>query len=154
MPTTYKHLSSDERDLLAVLKSNGRSLREIAGVLRRDPSTLSRELRRNVPPVYTGYYLAHKAQERADKRAQDSRRHPRLKHRRLRRYVEDRIRSGWSPELIAGRLKRRHAGAPRRSSRAIGSVIGRPTPWSPGKAPRPSKSQSSARRATPDWPSS
>ena len=108
MPTTYKHLSSDERDLLAVLKSNGRSLREIAEVLRRDPSTLSRELRRNVPPVYTGYYLAHKAQERADKRAQDSRRHPRLKHRRLRRYVEDRIRSGWSPELIAGRLKRRH----------------------------------------------
>ena len=107
MPTTYTHLSSHERDLLAVLKSNGQSLRAIAGVLRRDPSTLSRELKRNVPPVYTGYYLAHKAQQRADTRAQASRRHQRLKHPRLRRYVENRLRHGWSPELIAGRLKRR-----------------------------------------------
>ena len=100
MPTPYTHLSSHERDLLAVLKSQGRSLRAIAGVLWRDPSTLSRELTRNTPPVYTGYYLAHKAQERADTRARASRQHARLKSLHLRR--------GWSPELIAGRLQRRH----------------------------------------------
>jgi len=60
-PKTYKHLSTDERDILAVLKSKGHSLRDIATILERSPSTLSRELKRNAPPVNTGYYLAHKA---------------------------------------------------------------------------------------------
>jgi IS30 family transposase len=56
MPKTYKHLSIEERDILAVLKSQGHSIRQIAAVLNRSPSTLSRELTRNAPPVYTGYY--------------------------------------------------------------------------------------------------
>lgn len=108
MPTTYQHLSSHERDLLAVLRSRGHSLRQIAHRLGRDPSTVSRELRRNAPPVYTGYYLAHKAHQRAEERTCRSRTHPRLKTTRLRRYVADRLRHGWSPELIAGRWTRRH----------------------------------------------
>jgi IS30 family transposase len=44
MPKIYKHLSIEERDILAVLKSQGHSLRQIATVLHRSPSTLSREL--------------------------------------------------------------------------------------------------------------
>jgi IS30 family transposase len=108
MPKTYKHLDANERDILAVLKSKGRSLREISTILKRSPSTLSRELERNAPPVYTGYYLSHKAQERADKRNRESHRRPRLKTDSLRQYVEKRIRWGWSPELIAGRLAIEH----------------------------------------------
>jgi len=108
MPKTYKHLDANERDILAVLKSNGRSLREISTILKRSPSTLSRELQRNAPPVYTGYYLSHKAQERADKRNRESHRRPRLKTDSLRQYVEKRIRLGWSPELISGRLAIEH----------------------------------------------
>jgi IS30 family transposase len=108
MPKTYKHLDANERDILAVLKSKGRSLREISTILKRSPSTLSRELERNAPPVYTGYYLSHKAQERADKRNHESHRRPRLKTDSLRQYVEKRIRLGWSPELIAGRLALEH----------------------------------------------
>ena len=108
MPKTYKHLDANERDILAVLKSKGRSLREISTILKRSSSTLSRELERNAPPVYTGYYLSHKAQERADKRNRESHRRPRLKTDSLRQYVEKRIRLGWSPELIAGRLAIEH----------------------------------------------
>jgi IS30 family transposase len=108
MPKTYKHLDANERDILAVLKSKGRSLREISTILKRSPSTLSRELERNTPPVYTGYYLSHKAQERADKRNRESHRRPRLKTDVIRRYVEKRLRLGWSPELIAGRLAIEH----------------------------------------------
>jgi IS30 family transposase len=104
MPKTYRQLNPNERDVLAVLKSKGKSLREIAMVLKRSPSTLSRELKRNAPPVYTGYYLAHKAQERAHKRKHESHRRQRLKNDSIRRYVEKRLRMGWSPELIAGRL--------------------------------------------------
>lgn len=110
IPKTYEHLDANERDLLAVLKSKGKSLREIAEILKRSPSTLSRELKRNAPPVYTGYYLSHKAQERADKRNRESHRRPRLKSDCIRRYVEKYIRLGWSPELIAGRLAIKHPG--------------------------------------------
>ena len=79
MPKTYRQLNPNERDIVAVLKSKGDSLREIARVLKRSPSTLSRELKRNAPPVYTGYYLAHKAQERANKRKHESHGRQRLK---------------------------------------------------------------------------
>ena len=108
MPTTYQHLTSHERDVLAVLRSNGQSLRQIAAVLRRAPSTLARELRRNAPPIYTGYYLAHKAHQRAETRNCLAHQRRRLKHARLRRYVAQRLRAGWSPELLAGRWTRRH----------------------------------------------
>ena len=78
MPTTYQHLTSHERDVLAVLRSNGRSLRQIAAILRRSPSTLARELRRNAPPIHTGYYLAHKAHQRAEVRNRMAHQRPRL----------------------------------------------------------------------------
>ncbi len=110
MPRTYKHLDVEERDILAVLKSQGHSLREIAGILNRSPSTLCRELKRNAAPVYTGYYLPHKAQERADNRNRNSHRRRRLKTDFIRRYVQKHIALGWSPELIAGRLRIEHPG--------------------------------------------
>jgi len=108
MPKPYKHLSAEERDLLAVLNSKGHSISQIAKVLKRSRSTLSRELKRNAPPVYKGYYLAHKAQQRADKRKHQSHRRQRLKNDFIRGYVQKHIRLGWSPELIAGRLNIEH----------------------------------------------
>lgn len=106
MPKPYKHLTNHDRDLLSVLKSKGKSVREIAKVLQRSPATISRELKRNAPTVHTGYYLAHKAHERAVNRAVTSRTHIRLKNDKIRKYVRRWIRQGWSPELIAGRLKK------------------------------------------------
>ena len=108
MPKPYKHLTNHDRDLLSVLKSKGKSVREIAKILQRSPATISRELKRNAPPVHTGYYLAHKAHERAANRAVTSRTHTRLKNDKIRKYVRRRIKHGWSPELIAGRLKKLH----------------------------------------------
>lgn len=109
MPKTYQHLTIHERDLLAVLRSQGQSLRQIATTLGRDPGTVSRELRRNAPPIHTGYYLAHKAQQRSAERNCLSRSHRRLKHAGIRRYVANRLQRGWSPELIAGRLQLRRS---------------------------------------------
>lgn len=108
MPKPYHHLTVDERDLIAVLRGEGETLREIARRLSRDPSTLSRELRRNAPPVHRGYYLPHRAHGRAVIRNRASRRHPRLRAPRLRAYVRQRIRAGWSPELTAGRWSTLH----------------------------------------------
>ena len=108
MSKPYKHLTNHDRDLLSVLKSKGQSVRKIAKVLQRSPATISRELKRNAPPVHTGYYLAHKAHDRAVNRAVASRTHERLKNDKIRKYVKRRIKHGWSPELVAGRLKKLH----------------------------------------------
>lgn len=105
MPKPYKHLTKHERDLLSVLRSKGKSLRTIAKALNRDPATISRELKRNAPPIHTKYYLSHKAHDRARERAIASRTHQRLKNDALRKHVQRKIKRGWSPELIAGRLK-------------------------------------------------
>ena len=56
--------------------------------------------------------LLTRLENRADNRASESRTHKRLKNDSIRRYVEDRIRDGWSPELIAGRIRIRHSDLP------------------------------------------
>lgn len=111
MANLYKHLTQEERDVLAVLRGQGASLRSIARTLGRSPGTLSRELQRNAPLIRSGYYLPHKAQARADQRK--GRGHPEavLKSAALRAYVARKLPRGWSPERIAGRRKRLKKGA-------------------------------------------
>jgi transposase, IS30 family len=100
---TYNHMSHKERDKLAMLHNRGLSLRDIAPVLGRSVSTLSRELRRNRAHAY---YPQH-AQEKAVKRLKNSHKRMRLKSRTLRYEVEQMLVKGWSPELIAGRITQR-----------------------------------------------
>lgn len=102
----------EERDLIAVLRSEKNKVSEIAKKIGRDKGTISRELRRNGAPIHTGYYLPHKAHERSMDRNAKSRRHERLDDPRLRSYIKQRLRAGWSPELIVGRWSKLH---PKRS---------------------------------------
>ena len=104
MKKNYKHLSVEERDHLSVLKGKGLSLRAISRALKRSASTLSRELKRNAPPIYSGYYLSHRAHQRYVVRNQQRARRLRLKTKRIRSYVRRQLKRGWSPELISGRL--------------------------------------------------
>src|SRR5262249_1419597 len=113
-----KHLSQSERDRIAVWRGQGQSLRHMAKRLGRSPATLSRELRRNSAPLYRNCYLAQRAQSRADRRWRIQHRKERLKSVALRSYVRQRLKAGWSPELIAGRLSRQ-ARYPRISHEAI-----------------------------------
>jgi len=122
MGRRYEHLSKEERDLIAVLKAQGCFMREIGEAIGRDKATVSRELRRNAPAIYKGYYLSHKAQERARYRWVVSHQRNRLKSREIREYVVHHLKEGLSPELIAGRLPIDHPGA-RSSHEAIYQYI-------------------------------
>lgn len=108
MKKNYKHLSVEERDHLAVLKGKGHGIRDIARILKRSPSSISRELKRNAPPIRTGYYLAHRAHQRYVLRNQQRARRLRLKTKRIRAYVRRQLKRGWSPELISGRWRHLH----------------------------------------------
>jgi len=100
----YNHISARERDIIAVELSSGVSKEEIALKLGRHPSTIGREIRRNGSPVRETY-TAIQAQHRADSRSQDAHRKERLKNAKVRHYVVDRIKEGYSPEQVAGRIK-------------------------------------------------
>lgn len=107
---TYNHLSQDERIEITILKAQGKSIRYIAKTLKRDPSTISRELKRNAPPVYSGYYRGHKAHERAIKRKSQAHKRKRLKIDKIRAYVAKKLLFGWTPEQISGRISNDHTG--------------------------------------------
>lgn len=105
----YKHLSVEEREKILEMRWQKESIRSIAKALHRSPSSISHELRRNFPPerqVYTPR-LAH---ERALWKRRSRGREQRLKNDRIRLYVVYHLKLGWSPEQIAGRLKRDKVG--------------------------------------------
>lgn len=100
----YQHLKAHERDLIAVWKGKGLSNKQIAKRLYRSVSSIGREIRRNRRP--DGYYVSIRAQALARKRQQTAkRRHP-LKSPVVYSYVFEKLRTGWSPEQISGRLKK------------------------------------------------
>lgn len=109
MEQQYKHLTLSERDMITTLLAENTSLREIARILGRDVSTISRELKRNASPEYR-LYLSHRAQGRAEARRRTASRRPRLKQPEIRAYVLAQLTEGWSPEQIAGRLPLDHPG--------------------------------------------
>lgn len=106
----YAHLTIDDRAVISVMKEAGRSQKEIAERLKISPSTISRELKRNAPPLRTGYYLPHKAHERYKERFSTSHQRPSLKNDMIRSYVEENLKGKWSPEQISGRLRIDHPG--------------------------------------------
>ena len=98
----YCQLSSEERCEIARLHEDGQSIRQIAAALDREPSTISRELKRNTG-TKIGYRPAY-AQAQADARRWSGSRLERCAP--LREAVLDRLASGWSPEQVAGRMAR------------------------------------------------
>jgi transposase, IS30 family len=104
MSKPYKHLSQDEREQLAQMYWEQKSLKEIAGALRRAKSTISRELKRNSAPTYNRYTPC-RAQVRSSERKSQANSHQRLKNDQIQQYMREKLAQDWSPELIAGRLK-------------------------------------------------
>lgn len=86
----------------------GRSIRAIAALLKRAPSSISREIRRNGGP---GNYRANQAEQAAWERA----RRPKLcklaANRGLAELVASKLQMQWSPEQVAGWLRYVHPGA-------------------------------------------
>lgn len=108
MGRKFKRLSIEEREYIGILLAKGKSLRSIGKELGRHHSSISRELNINAPPVHKGYYLAHKAHERATVRNRESHQRERLKNETTMAFVREKIVEGWSPELIAGRIRGYH----------------------------------------------
>ena len=96
------HLTSEEREEIRAALSAKMSIRAIARLLKRSPSTISREIARNRGRRY------YKAID-ADRRARRVAKRPKLGaleiNLGLRRIVIEKLELKWSPEQISGWLK-------------------------------------------------
>jgi IS30 family transposase len=91
-PLSGRYLSLIEREEIAILKAEGFGVRQIAHQVRRSPSTISRELRRNAAtrPGSSGY-RAIAAQWHAERRARRPKVAKLAANEPLRTYVQDRL---------------------------------------------------------------
>ena len=126
MGSSYNHLSADERATLMVMLERGAEPAAISRHLGRDRSTISRELaRNNARPRRDGDqdtnpspvpYDAIRAAERARALKHTATVSPKLApDTALFGIVHEQLRKGWSPEQIAGVLKRASADNPSRT---------------------------------------
>ena len=108
-----KKLTPNERDEIARLHNQGYSVRGIAREIARSPSAVSAELKVGMWHSHdpsnlsrNSTYVAIRAQRLRDERARRSVKVAKLStNSKLESYVEDKLRMGWSPEQISGRLK-------------------------------------------------
>jgi len=100
---TYSQLSKEERYFLSSLLARGASIPSIAKELGRSPSTLYRELKRNLRP--TGYYAACVAHSYATARRRRSKRGSHFP-KQCWDMILKLINQQWSPEQIACHLRR------------------------------------------------
>ena len=104
----FTHFNREERIRLAALKQAGLSNKEIARELRRDKTTIGRELQRNWS-VAKKKYLPGAAQELYEQRrsAANQQFHKIIPDSELEKYIVKKLKKYWSPQQIAGRIKRK-----------------------------------------------
>jgi len=106
----YRKLTKTERVLISQWKNQGYSNKRIARLLDRSVSNIGREIKRN---SFHGkeerFYEPLHAQDEAEARKQRAwGAKQTLKNPKIYAYVLEKLRQGWSPEQIAGRLKHDH----------------------------------------------
>jgi IS30 family transposase len=103
MEQRFCYLSGSERSEIGILKAKGYSLRAIAQVLGRSPNTISYELKRmpsgyraSVAKIYASTQLKNRRLEWSKIESLPS----------LKEYVIEGLKKHWSPDEIAGRMKK------------------------------------------------
>lgn len=107
-----RYLSEDERVRLADLRREGHTMREIAALMGRSPSTVSRELSRGAD--VSGRYGPFEAHRRALGRRRLRRPSRLARDAELRDWVTAKLKARWSPEQVARRLRHEFPGQPER----------------------------------------
>lgn len=100
---TYQRLTLAEREEISRGVWAGEAFCKIAGRINRTTSTVTREVWRNAQR--RRYYRAEKAQKRAVENSHRGRPIKLLASDRLKSYVYEKLKSEWSPEEIAKRMR-------------------------------------------------
>ena len=103
----YRHLTQSDRDRMEALLTHGEKQKTVARILKVDPATICRELKRKRE---NGRYDAARAQMKANvKRSQSKHRGMKIEsNRELKAYLIRGLRKKRSPDEMAGRMRRDH----------------------------------------------
>ena len=107
-----RYLSEDERIRLTDLRRERRTMREIAALMGRSPSTICRELARGCDAA--GRYRPFEAHRRPLDRRRPHRLSRLARDPTLHDWVVGRLQARWSPEQIAHELRREYPDEPDR----------------------------------------
>ncbi len=102
---SFKRMGLSEREELAILQAKGKSIREISRIMGRSHSTLSRELRYHSTFHGKMHYSPCGANNIARMKRRKAGRKKVLDNPDIRAYVEEKIKIGWAPEIVSGRLR-------------------------------------------------
>ncbi len=107
---SYKHFTPEQRNELSALLRANLKKKDIARQLRKDRTSIWRELKRNPSGKEKKRYNARQAKQSTQtRRVEANARFRKIENNQwLRNYVLKKIKKYWSPEQIAGRLKRRY----------------------------------------------
>lgn len=100
----YRHLNEHDRVRIEVYLNEGKSQYEIAGLLKVDKSTICREINKR-GGIIKGY-IADYAQKDYVREKQKGGVKSKIENHPIGSFVIEKIKQGWSPEQIAGRLKK------------------------------------------------
>lgn len=103
MNNTYTRLCLRDREEISRGIYAGETFAEIGRRINRPTSTVSQEVWRNVR--YSWCYSAKRAEERAKEKQKKGRPQKLDTNERLREYIYEKLKSEWSPEEIASRIK-------------------------------------------------
>lgn len=97
----YKQLTLEKRYHISALKKQGYKQKDIAYEVGVHPSTISRELKRN---IFQCKYSAEYAQTEYTLRQKKKPKHTALT-KTIEKYIREKLKQDWSPEQISGRMK-------------------------------------------------
>ena len=104
---SYNHLTIEERSCIYQFLNLGMSIRKIAQALKRSPSTISREIKRNSSKIKSSRgsntrYFPIKANDKYRDRRKDCHRKTKFSKDVI-EYLTIKINEHWSPEQISNR---------------------------------------------------
>lgn len=102
---SYKHLTLEERYHIEAYKEAGYKQNDIAKKIGVNPSTISRELKKNSTKVHKRYTAKKANKVASDRRMNASRKSNRKLDKKLKKTLTKYILEDWSPEQISARLK-------------------------------------------------
>ena len=104
----YTHFSQEERCVLSAYLREGLSLRSIAQKLKRSVGGISTEITRSSLDGSRDRYDPYAAELGSRMKKWNANRRNPMKDEALQEHVRTQLLEGWSPEVIAGRLKKKH----------------------------------------------
>lgn len=99
---SYRHLSRCEREIIASRQAAGDNLSQIARLLGRCRTTISREMKRNGS---ISHYDPNQAEQLAATRRRQARHQRRQDHAPLWRQIRQWLQLDWSPQIIQAKLQ-------------------------------------------------